>query len=90
MVADGPYSVVYLCGEVDQSNCSHLHDALRATSSAQVVVIDCAGLAFIDSRGICAILDACSTAPWLRLRNAPPVTARLLNILGMGDLLMAS
>ena len=52
--------VATLCGELDVSDAASVAAALSAAagSRAQVVIVDLAGLAFIDSSGVAALAEA--------------------------------
>lgn len=88
-------SVVSVRGELDISSASAFKQALegaRATDTCRVVV-DLAGLSFIDSTGLRVLLAGKQRATAgggdLRIRNARAEVRRLLEIAGVLELLSA-
>ena len=89
--ADG--RLVYaLEGEIDMSNAALLAERLRilASEHRHRVEIDMAGVAFVDSAGLDALLKVSEMLKTsngsLILRNPPPSFLRLVDILAMEDL----
>jgi len=85
----GDPPVLLLQGEADFSTTDQLRAALdHALSVDSTVVVDMAGITFIDAAGLRAVLQAAASRNGLgplRLVNAPRV-ARLLEIVGLSDL----
>ncbi|MER7504399.1 STAS domain-containing protein [Nonomuraea pusilla] len=76
----GP-SVVRLAGEIDASNAAEVGRALaRARQIDELIVLDVAGLAFVDVAGVRALARFCREG-WTRLDNVPPRMTRLLRVL---------
>lgn len=83
----------FLRGEIDLSNAPQLHSDLVDLVGAgnEDVIIDCVELTFIDSAGIAVIvrtqkaLDARGNE--LRVANVDATSARVLEILGLTELL---
>jgi len=85
----GNPSVLRVQGEIDLATADQLGEALtQALSASQTVVVDMAGVTFIDGAGLRAIVQAAESmngrAP-LTLVNAPRV-AWLLKVLGLSDI----
>ncbi len=78
-------AVLRVAGEVDL----HVADALVGEAlalEADRMVIDLADVTFIDSSGLHALLRIQRhVAGGLALRNVTPVTARVLELAGLGD-----
>ena len=74
--------VIELHGELDMSNADQLADAVHAAADTGCasVVVDMAGLAFADLRGLQPVLDGCRDGVPLRLRDVPPSVVRLLRL----------
>jgi len=72
--------VLELHGELDLSTAAQLEDAVHAaaTTGCAEVVVDMAGVAFADLRGLQPVLDGCRGGMPLRLRDAPPSVLRML------------
>ena len=88
-VGDGP-SDIRLAGEVDLSSVAQLEEALAAAAvTREPVTIDLAGVTFIDSTGLHAIvrfaLSSNGQGPVV-LRNPPPMAVRLLEIVGVSSM----
>ena len=58
--ADDASLVVEICGEVDVVTAPALHDCLAAAieTTGGEIVVDCSGLAFIDSSGLKELIEA--------------------------------
>lgn len=88
-------TVLALIGECDLAARDELTTALlAAVASAPVVVVDVAGLAFLDSTGIHGLVTAHHAARAaggrLHVVNATGMVANVLDITGVGDLLRPS
>lgn len=87
--------VVSLTGELDISTSPELSQALESAQSdpTRAVVVDLAGLQFIDSTGLRVLLgakrDADRAGAELRVRNPRTEVRRLLEIAGVLELLSA-
>jgi anti-anti-sigma factor len=81
--------VVTLVGEIDISNADTLGRALdRFVDDANGwVVIDLAGLEFMDSSGIAMLLRAVGHAGSVEIRNASSVVRRIIECTGLTDIL---
>ena len=81
--------VITLTGEVDDSTRPNLELALRSVLPVSTVTIDCAGVTFMDSGGFMALVAACEASPMTRfeLRDPSEQVARLVDLLGVGELL---
>jgi anti-sigma B factor antagonist len=82
--------VLILRGEADIESAPALQRALaEATSKAQLIVLDLAGLEFIDSSGISVLIQAQLRATEedrrLVLRNLPEQTARVFDVAGLAS-----
>lgn len=90
--SDQPDGTVVLTvrGEADIESAPELRSALaEAASKAQLIVLDLAGLEFIDSSGISVLIQAQSKATeedrGLVLRNVPEQTARVFDVAGLAS-----
>ena len=84
--------VVALAGECDLTGRDELTAALlAAVAQADVVVVDLAGLTFLDSSGVHGLITAHHAARnaggHVYVVNAAGPVARLLDLTGVGDLL---
>jgi anti-anti-sigma factor len=80
------HPTIYLCGEMDLDCADELRGiAERAADGAENLVLDFAGVLFIDSSGtgifvrLCLDLQAQGVA--VRARNVPPVVAQVFDML---------
>lgn len=78
-------AVVTVTGEVDLSSAQHLQDEVRAAlERSRTVVVDVAGMSFIDSSGLNALVHAHRGAEEaggeLRVRRPTPMFRKLLHI----------
>ena len=84
----GEPSVLVLAGEIDMSSAGRLSAALdEASSTDPMVVVDLAGVTFIDACGLHALIAAAESldgSARLRLTNARRV-AWLLRLVGLSD-----
>ena len=85
--------VVYaLEGEIDMGGAEALHRRVVALSGgpARDVVLDVAGVSFIDSSGLRSLIaareDLVADGRTLRLRGASPEVRRLLELVGLMEL----
>lgn len=86
------HATVVVKGEVDLANAGELREALvAAAGDGDRVVADLSGLEFIDSTGLTALLgahrDIEGRGGSLELRSAPPMLLRLLDIVGLDEVL---
>jgi anti-anti-sigma factor len=87
-VRDG-VGILAVVGEVDGSNALELRDAFLAVlgDGAKDLVIDCAGLTFIDSSGIGALITANRAANLhfgsVTIRHPTPMVLRVLEVTGL-------
>lgn len=84
--------VVALAGECDLAGRDDLTSALLgAVSRSPVVLVDMAGLAFLDSSGLHGLIrahrSALAAGGHVYVVNASGAVARLLELTGVGDLL---
>ncbi|MGI5242696.1 STAS domain-containing protein [Dactylosporangium sp. CA-139066] len=91
---DGRRADVVLSGECDLSAREDCMEALMsAVRAAPAVVVDLAGLTFLDSSGVHALVTAHRAAVegggWLSVVNAGGMVAHVLDITGVGGLLRA-
>jgi anti-sigma B factor antagonist len=89
----GDSAVVSVTGDVDLTSSGHLGEVLReAIQEADNVVVDFAGLSFIDSSGLSALVDAHRRTRdgggTLTLRHPTAMLRRLLDITRLDTLLM--
>ncbi|MFL6076291.1 MAG: STAS domain-containing protein [Mycobacteriales bacterium] len=95
VVADGGAVVVVATGEVDMLTAPTLSEALGtaadqvAGADAGLVVLDCAGVSFLDSTGLGAIAGAhqkiTDNGGKLRLAALRPHVTRVLQITGLAE-----
>jgi anti-sigma B factor antagonist len=85
---------LYVSGEVDLVSAAQMLDAILSaglTSDEPAVVVDLAGVTFLDSTGTGALVEAAkrlrSANVDLRVEAASPFVARTLEISGVGDFL---
>ena len=83
-VSDGPPTVLKLVGELDLSSVSILQNALARLDDADII-IDCAGLQFLDSTGISVFVNANNerTGRTMVLDNVTGIPRRALEICGL-------
>jgi anti-sigma B factor antagonist/stage II sporulation protein AA (anti-sigma F factor antagonist) len=88
-LADGSPPVLHVSGDLDMANAEEFATALKqALSADSTLVVDLAGLTFIDAAGLRVILHAAESRNGvgpLTLVNADRV-AWLLEVVGMADL----
>jgi len=87
---DGEAVLITVRGEFDLAEVELFQQTVRtAIEGAQAVGIDMAGVSFIDSSGLRAMLqcraDAESAGKKLRLVDSSPVVARLLELTSLTD-----
>jgi anti-sigma B factor antagonist len=90
---DAAARVVRVVGELDVATRVALRDAgeqLAAAACADIVV-DLAGVCFIDAAGLGALVELRNTQSGngrqLRVESAPPAIARVFDLVGLGALL---
>jgi anti-anti-sigma factor len=87
-LVDGDPPVLQVVGEIDLSTVDHFRAAVDGALGADPkVVIDMAGVTFIDAVGVHAILEAAARrngAGPVKLQNASRLTW-ILEIVGLGD-----
>ncbi len=91
-IDDSGARVVRLVGEIDISNADALGrhlDRLLAVSGGPVV-IDLAGLDFMDSSGIAMLLRAVGDAATVEIRNPSTVVRRIIECTGLAEILRIS
>jgi anti-anti-sigma factor len=87
--AEGDRSVISVGGEIDVHTCSELEDAVRKAygSGGAKVVLDVAGVGFIDSSGLRSLItlqqEAAGTEGTLQLRSPSRPVLRLLEVTGL-------
>ena len=84
--------VLALTGEIDLANAAVVEDELRRIeeTDAAVILVDLAGLSFIDSTGIKVLIGAAARSQSrnrLVLDAPSPAVLRVLRIAGVADLL---
>ena len=87
--SDGDRSVIDVGGEIDVHTCSELEEAVRAAYAAggSRVVLDVAGVGFIDSSGLRSLItlqqEAAAQGGGLQLRSPSRPVVRLLEVTGL-------
>ncbi len=79
-------SVLQLAGELDASSVPSFRRAIGILASA--MQIDCSGLAFLDSVGLAALVDACRLRSGRRIANPSPAVLRLLELARLSELVL--
>ena len=85
--------VVTVAGEIDLTNAESLRDALLSALNAGALglVVDMAATTFIDSAGVTALVRAsrraAATDTTLRLAATAPAVLRVLNLVGIDQLI---
>ncbi len=80
--------VVRLIGEIDISNADEISVELDAVAvEGSQLVIDLAGLEFMDSSGIAMLLRAAAHVDALELRNPSSTVRRIIECTGLTDIL---
>jgi anti-anti-sigma factor len=86
LVDESDRTLVVLCGELDLAAVLWVDANLQTTHGrAQLVVVDCAAVTFIDAAGIRLLLRLLD-APHSCLAGVPPGVARLLRIVDLDHL----
>ncbi|MCU1346522.1 MAG: anti-sigma-factor antagonist [Acidimicrobiia bacterium] len=86
---DGGRRIIAVAGEIDVHTCSELEDAVRKGygSGGTQVVLDVAGVGFIDSSGLRSLItlqqEAAATEGALQLRSPSRPVLRLLEVTGL-------
>jgi anti-anti-sigma factor len=83
---------ISLVGELDTATAPRFHEeAPAALDGAGAVIVDCAALTFVDSKGIAALLQLKLCADQhqieLQVQNVSAMARRVLDILGLLDIL---
>jgi anti-anti-sigma factor len=90
VVVDGDEARVLARGEVDAAAQEDFRTAILEASRSDVVVIDLAGVEFMDSAGISALVrgarDAQAAGASIEIRNARAMVRRLIEITGIDQL----
>ena len=93
--ADGATAILRLAGELDLATADllreHVHRLVRGTGQPQSLVIDMAGLEFMDVTGLGALLEArrkgAATGGSVTIQRPRPMVVRMLNLLKLEDAL---
>jgi anti-anti-sigma factor len=86
---DGDRSVIAVGGEIDVHTCGELEEAVRKAygSGGTKVVLDVAGVGFIDSSGLRSLItlqqEAAAADGTLQLRSPSRPVLRLLEVTGL-------
>lgn len=89
----GRTAVVTVAGEIDLTNAESLRDALLSALNAGALglVVDMVATTFIDSAGVTALVRASrragATQATLRLAVTAPAVLRVLNLVGIDQLI---
>ena len=88
VAAEANQRVVFLSGEIDLSNVARLIQTLqKVTESGESVVVDMAGVRYMDSQGVRALRvaygQAMTSGGSLRLRGCQTAVKRVLNMVGL-------
>jgi anti-sigma B factor antagonist len=93
-VTSGPgHVVMHVAGECDATTQEQFQTALRQVTAQepQLVILDLAGLTFLDSSGVHLLLDTRSalvaTGGLLTLACVQPIVARMLTLVGIDRLI---
>lgn len=82
--------VVMVEGDVDVDTADTLRRILDEIGSDQHVVVDCSGVAFMDSKGLDVLLVQSKrmghSGGWLHVRHASPPVLRIAEIASLGKL----
>jgi anti-sigma B factor antagonist len=81
---DGPV-IVTMAGEFDLSNAAELRQCLSAFDDARSVVLDMAGVTFIDSTALAVLVVALNRGLRLSVTNASEFAHRVLTVSGLAD-----
>ncbi len=77
---DGQSGRIVVSGEVDLANVHQLRAALDAVEEGTPLVLDVAGVTFMDSAGLRELLDAWRRIGSVTLLDPPPNLERLLQV----------
>ncbi len=81
-------TVLVVAGELDMASAPALVALVRKVGATESIVIDAAGVTFVDASGLRGLLGGQPGAfPGLRLRNPSPPVVRLLGLVGMSYLM---
>jgi anti-anti-sigma factor len=88
----GSTTVVHLAGDLDLATAGHVRGRLRDvldSGSVRRLVLDCAGLEFLDVTGLNVIVDAqqvlAADRGTLALRSPRPMVLRMLKLLALDE-----
>jgi anti-anti-sigma factor len=88
--ADGSATLLHISGELDITARDDVRDAIVAALGSGDVVVDLAGVTFLDSEALGALIDGYNAARTLpagfRVVNARGLVARVLAVSGARDL----
>ena len=93
--SDGATTVLRLAGELDLASAEVLRERVRTLlghgSAIELLVLDLAGLEFLDVTGLGALLEArrklAATGATLTLRRPRPMVVRMLTLLNLEEAL---
>ncbi|HEU5007327.1 MAG TPA: STAS domain-containing protein [Jatrophihabitantaceae bacterium] len=79
--------VLALSGEMDLSTVSALHEAVQDAISRKprTLAFDLAGLTFMDSSGIAALLSAIGAVDTVQVRNPSGIVRRVIELSGLAQ-----
>lgn len=90
-IAKGPDSTVVLSGEIDTHTSPLLKEHLNGIDDATSAVLDLAGVSFISSAGLTAMLTAQTrlnaAGGSLTVQNPTPAVERMISLSGLTNLL---
>lgn len=86
-------ATVFVTGEIDlETSPSLRRGLLDLAGEVQTVVVDCAGLEFIDSTGLAALLTAHKATQEaggsFEIASAPAMLVKMIRIVGLEDVLV--
>ena len=87
MRADGPTPLIEVGGEIDLSNADALAGCLSVFERGDSVILDVAGLNFIDSRGIAALVLTCNRDVKVICRGAHGAVRDVFEMSGLDTVL---
>ena len=88
MRADGPTPLIEVGGEIDLSNADALAGCLSVFEAGDTVIVDVAGLKFIDSRGIAALVLTCNRNVKVICRGAHGAVRDVFDLCGLDTVLI--
>ena len=84
---DGPTPLIEVGGEIDLTNADALAGCLSVFEAGDTVIVDVAGLRFIDSRGIAALVLTCNRNVKVICRGAQGTVRDVFDMCGLGTVL---